>query len=474
MAARAPLGTAFPYLVSTIAAIVVIGVATAGGACTCSKASDPAAADGASSTTRADEDAVGAAREAGEVREPGGLSAPIAAARSENGDVVVAGLDVPAKAIRIQRISAKDEVLTDRTIFADLKWSSESELKMAPAGGGVAVTWRGLRGGKLVRQLLLLGSDLAPKGEPTDVAAASCASHDAIWYTDGKRVHARPWSGKPTRIELPKDKDAALVCGAHRAFALIDDDDGTSVILLGGSGTSDGGASDAGAGASAGAGAGSSPVSLFEEKQFGDDDQRERAEYTSGDDLGVVRLATSGALTLREVRAGAPGPIHKLKTAIPRDDDVVATDASAKIVIIVFTEDVGEKCVAEGGATTASTRVKALRIDRGTFEESIVELSPGGCGREIGPFFTSAVGDAVSVAWVERIPVAGKSRAPIAGLGYRRVPATGPATELARIEQPADALVDAGCDGTRCFAVALARRSGMDAMVPGLARVLRY
>ena len=46
--------------------------------------------------------------------------------------------------------------------------------------------------------------------------------------------------------------------------------------------------------------------------------------------------------------------------------------------------------------------------------------------------------------------------------------------ELVRTEQPSDALVDAGCDGTRCYAVALARRPGMDAMVPGYARVIRY
>jgi hypothetical protein len=190
-----------------------------------------------------------------------------------------------------------------------------------------------------------------------------------------------------------------------------------------------------------------------------------------------VRLGVSGAVTLREVKAGAPGPIHKLKTTIPRDDDVVAVDASPRAVVIVFTEDVGDACpnANDAGSTgAASTRVKALRIDRTTFEESIVELSPGMCGREVGPFFTGALGDTVSVAWVERVPVAGKARAPVAGLAHRVVPAAGPPGELARSDQPADALVDAGCDGARCYAVALARREGMDAMVPGLARVIRY
>lgn len=444
---------------------IAIACGVAGGACTCSKANDSASDASTASSANPTGAGEAAAGDTSAVAEPGGLSAPIAAARSDNGDVVVAGLDVPAKAIRVQRINAKDEVVADRIVFDDLKWSSESELKMAPANGGVAITWRGLRGGKLVRQMLVLGSDLAPKGTPHDVAAASCATREAIWFSDGKRAHARPWIGKETRVELPKEKDAVLVCAAARAFALLDEEDGTSVILLGGG--------DAGA-STGDAGHGSAPISLLEEKQFGDDDQRERAEYTAGDDLGVVRLATSGALTLREVRAGAPGPVHKLKTIIPRDDDVVATDASSKIALIVFTEDASEKCSGEGGVTTASTKVKALRVDRATFEESVVDISPGGCGRELGPFFTSALGDAVSVAWVERIPVAGKPRAPIAGLAHRRVPSAGVPADLIRIDQPADALVDAACDGNRCYAVALARHAGMDAMVPGLARVLRY
>ena len=434
-----------------------------GGACTCSKGSEAGPADAGSTESTPSGGAVTVAAEGGG-GEPGGLSAPIAGARGERGEVVVAGLDVPARAIRVQRISAKDEVLADQTVLTGVAWSSESELKAVPAAGGVAITWRGLRNGKLVRQLLVLGADLAPKGEAIDISAASCATQDALWFTDGKRVHSRPWSGSPTRSDLPKDKDAALVCGLHRAFALLDEDDGTSMVLLGGA--------DAGAGADAGRAA---AMQLLKESDFGEDDQRERAEYTVSDDVGVVRLATSGSLTLREVRDNAPGPLRKLKTIIPRDDDVVAVDATPRMVVVVFTEDVSEGCKSDGGASTSpSTRVRALRIDRTTFEESVVDLSSGGCAREVGPFFTGARGDAVSVSWVERIPVVGQSRAPVAGLAHRLVVFSGQLPDLARIEQPADALVDAGCDGTHCYAVALARRAGMDAMVPGLARVLRY
>jgi len=462
--------------VSVIALLAALG----GGACTCSKSSEPATDDGgananATTTGSASESVASGASGAAGSGEPGGLSAPIGAAHGDHGDVFVAALDVRARAIRVQHISEKDEILADRTVLDGVAWSSESEVRVMPAAAGAAVTWRGLRAGKLVRQLVVVGADLAPIGAPHDVAAASCATRDGIWFTDGKRVHLRPWSGAPARFDLPRDKDAALVCGLHRAFALLDEDDGTSLAIFGGAPLEK---PDAGtpAHAATDGGSGAPPVMrLLNESEFGDDDQRERPEYTVGDDVGVLRLGASGAIALREVRSGAPGPLHKLKTAIGRDDDVVAVDASPRVVVVVFTEDVSDSCAKDGGtATVGSTRVKALRIDRATFEESVVELSPGMCAREVGPFFTGAQGDDVSVAWAERVPIAGQSRAPVAALAHRMVPAVGASPDLARAEEPADALVDAGCDGTRCYAVALARRAGMDAMVPGLAKVIRY
>ena len=382
--------------------------------------------------------------------EPTGLSAPIAAAHAGNGDVVVAGLDVPAKAIRVQRIDAKDVVVTDQVVLTDVAWSTDSDLKLvAHPKDGVAVTWRGLRGGKLVRQLAVLGPDLAPKGEPIEVSSASCATRDAVWSSDGAHAFARAWSGASTKIDLPKDKDASLLCGATRAFAVLDDDGHTSVLPLG---------PDA-----------SRPLTVVRESDFGDDEQRELAEYTVGDDVGFVRLGGSGAVAVRDFTGGSLGPLRKLRSAIPKDDDVVAVDASSKLLVVVYTQDASSTCPA--GDNAGATKVTALRVDRTSLEESTVELSPGRCGHEVGPFFTGVLGDDVSVAWAERSGGAGKARAPITALAHATVTTKG-APSPGRIEQPADALVDAGCDGTRCFAVALARRGTPD--VPGVAKVLRY
>jgi hypothetical protein len=302
------------------------------------------------------------------------------------------------------------------------------------------------------------------------VTAASCATEDALWFTDGRRAFARSWAGKSTRSETFNDSDVSLLCGAHVAYALLDEDDGPTLVSLA--------AGDGGKPKDAGTGR----MRLFDEASFGEDDQRERAEFANGDDVGLVRLGVSGALAVREVRAGTRGPLQKLKTVLPHDDDVVAVDASASVIAVVYTEDLADSCPDAGGSASApallaSTRVMALRIDRTTFEESTHELSPGSCGREVGPFFTGALGDGVAIAWVERVAIPtqpGQARAPIAGLAHRVMPKVGAPPALGHVDEAADALVDAGCDAHGCYAVALTRKPGMDAMVPGVVRVIRY
>ncbi|MBX3223191.1 MAG: hypothetical protein KF795_21950 [Labilithrix sp.] len=397
-----------------------------------------------------------------------GLSAPIAAALGANGEVLVAALDVAARGIRVQRIDAEDRIVADRVALDDVAWSTDADLKLSVhPTEGAALTWRGLRGGKLVRELVVLGGDLAPKGEPVEIAAASCATRDAVWMSDGARATSRPWTGAPVTVDLPKDKDAALLCGPSRAFAVLDEEDGTSLLPLGFAWSSLAGHGDAGA---------ARALTVLRDGDFPDDDQRELAEYVVGDDVGVVRLGASGAVTVREIASGVLGPLRRLKTTIPKDDDVVAVDASAKVLAIVYAEDASSACPpgpAGPGDGVVATKVMVLRVDRESFEETASELAPGRCGYEIGPFFTGAIGDGVSVAWAERTGGAGRARAPVAGLAHAAVGRAGrPA--VARIDAPADAVVDAGCDGRRCYAAALVRREGADAMAPGLVKILRY
>lgn len=375
-----------------------------------------------------------------------GLSAPIAAAYAANGDVIVAGLDANAKAIRVQRINSKDEVVADRAVLPDVEGGSDADLKVAASADGAAFTWRGLRSGKLVRQLVVLTPDLEIKGTPGEVSAASCATNDTLWFSDGAHAVARSWSGASTKVDLPKEKETSLLCSTQRAFAVLEDDDRTSILPLT-------------------VPPKGHPITLVRESEFGEEEQRELAEYAVGEDVGVVRLSTTGSLSVREILGGELGPLHKLSTTIPKDDDVVAVDASARTIAIVYTQDASTSCE---GDNPLSTKVTVLRVDRKTFEESTSELSPGRCGHEVGPFFTGVVGEAVSIAWAERAGGEGRPRAPVVALAHSRIPPAG-TPKLARIDIPAETLVDAMCDGTQCYAVALVRNGER-----GAARVLRY
>jgi hypothetical protein len=445
---------------STDAKMKALGAVAAIASCAyllwrCSTTRDAAGTDGTASPTTSVAHVEPKTAEAA-----AGWSAPLAASHVGD-DVVVAALDLAAKAVRVQRFGPKDDVVAEGIALDDVAWSTDAELKVVACSEGVGVTWRGLRSGNLVRQLVVLGPDLKRRGEVTDVGAASCATGDALWFSDGARVLARPWKGAEARLDLPKGTDAALLCGRHKAFALLEEEETTSLLPLG---------ADAGV-----------SVTVMRERDFGEDEQRELATYTVGDDVGFVRLGMSGALAFREVTPSGLGPLRKLKSALPKDDDVVAVDASPRVAVIVYTEDVSEKHAPTpdsdpalpSDALAVCTKVVALRVDRQTFEESTVELSPGRCGYEVGPFFTGVVGEGVEVSWAERAAAVAAARAPVVGVAHALVAPAG-TPQLSRIEQPSDALADAGCDANGCRLAALIRREGADAMAPGAVKILRY
>ncbi len=132
--------------------------------------------------------------------------------------------------------------------------SGESDLKVVPADKGVASRGAGSGTGR-------------PSGRCSCSAPIS-RRRATSRMSPPRRAPRRTRSGSPTasvctaaagrdrsaRVTSRANRDAALVCGQHRAFALLDEEDGTSVLLLGGGG------SESDAGADAGATAGASPT----------------------------------------------------------------------------------------------------------------------------------------------------------------------------------------------------------------------
>jgi hypothetical protein len=68
------------------------------------------------------------------------------------------------------------------------------------------------------------------------------------------------------------------------------------------------------------------------------------------------------------------------------------------------------------------------------------------------------------------------SLAPVSGFAYRTLDAPPAPSQGAvrRVDLAADDLVPAGCDRSRCYAVALVRPPGADGMQPEAVRVIPY
>ena len=344
--------------------------------------------------------------------EPAVFSAPIAAARAAHQDVV-AGLVAVAGVVRVMGL-ADGKPAWAADVLTGVSWAPDAELHVQPTGdGGVALVWRGPRAGKVGRTLVLLGPRGELRGDPTEVGAAFCATADGLAWIDPRttgptHVLARRLGEPAARevLSVSPDRDPALVCGDHAIAVLGDgDDDLTAAVFVPGGGAKP-------------------PAVVIRDADFGEDEEREHDAYTVGDDVGLVRMGGSGAVALRELpHDGAPTPWRKLKQTISPDDDIVAVDGDAEATLIVFTQDADDAC--PGIGSTAES-VHALRVDRKTGGESVLDLAPADCDRSPGPFWVAAAAPGgPTVAWVERTSKLAPKGAPIAGAALRTIAAGG-------------------------------------------------
>jgi hypothetical protein len=309
--------------------------------------------------------------------------------------------------------------------------------------------------------LVLLGPHGEARGVPLEIGAALCTTADGLAWIDPRatgpaRVLARRWSEASARevVAVAPDRDPALVCGDHAVVVLGDgDDDLTATSFV------------------PGENAAQPPRVASRDGDFGEDEEREHDAYAVGDDLGLVRVAASGSVAVREMpRGGAPGPWRKLKQTIPPDDDVVAVDGDADATFVVFTHDADDAC--PGIGSTAES-VRALRVDRKSGAESVLDLAPADCDRSPGPFWIAPSPGGSTVAWVERAAKAPAKTAAIAAVALRTL-AAGAAIKPRRIDLQADAVADSGCDDAGCSVAALLRPPDADGMQPESIAVFAY
>jgi len=389
---------------------------------------------------------------------PADFSAPLGAVRTPSGDFV-AGLVAAAGIVRVQGAPAGAPSWSSDALRG-VAWVPDAELRMQPAADGVALMWRGQRDGKNGRTLLVLGPRGEARGNPLEIGAAFCTTLDGIAWIDAHatgptRVRARRWSETSPRemVSVSPDRDPSLVCGDHDVFVLGDgDDDLTATAFVPGDASPQ------------------PPTAAIRDSDFGDDDEREHDAYSIGDDLGLVRIGSSGALAIREVpRGGTPTAWRKLKHAVSGDDDVVAVDGDATAILVVFTHDAADTCP---GVGSTAEGVKALRIDRKSGDEALYDLAAPDCDRSRGPFWIAAAPGSPVVAWVERGATLAPGAPPIAGVGFRVMRPD--ATAAGRVDLKADVVADAGCNASGCAVAALLRPPDTDGKQPGPIRVFGY
>jgi hypothetical protein len=402
------------------------------------------------------------------------FSRPIAAAVTPGGVTIVAGLVVDKKAIAVTALAADGTTRWTHELISGVTWTANATLAVFPSTSGAFVVWRGVRDGTegtVGGAIDLAGASI---GELFPVGAAACATESAAaWVDRGLKgtwlAKTRPLvaSAPSLAVPIPEDRNPVLVCGAHRLFALGEGDDDVTMTTWEG-------------------GTRSLPVRIMEDVEFGSDEERGHEVYATGDILGIVRVGSSGRVAAREVDAstGHRGAWHRLPERLAEADDVALVDVDAHQAILAFTSDAGDA----GGAT----RVRALVWSRDGSRDVSYDLAPPDASRVRGPFWSGAVkggipGGGIVVAWAERserdrtspaspergLHLDDAAEPPIIGMSYR-VASTDQLGELGHVSQAMDDLVDAGCDETRCYAVALARASGEDGGQPETVRVIPY
>lgn len=410
------------------------------------------------------------------------FSAPIAEVRN-HGEDVVAALVASRGVVQLLGVSG-GHTRWSADALSGVAWAPDADITLQAAPDGLALVWRGLRNGKLGRTLVLLGPHGEPKGDPVDVGAAFCVTNAGVAWIAQSGTHAgearidagasgsrggsggparpmgpagvmvRGWSEAAARAvgSVPSDRVPGLACGDHDVIVLGDGDDDLTAATI-----------------TPGDAALHAPTLAVRASDFGDDDEREHDVYTVGDDLGIVRFASEGGVAWREVpRGGTPGSWHRLKHIVPPDDDIVAVDGDADATVIVYTHDAESACPGVGSTAVA---VRALRVGRKGGDESVIDLAPPDCDRSPGPFWVASTPSGQAVGWIDRRAKAATGPA-IAGASVRRVGAGG--GPLRRIEQPADAFEDGGCDEQGCSLAALLRPEGADGMSPEALSVIAY
>lgn len=381
-----------------------------------------------------------------------GLSLPIAAAHQKTGEIVAAGLSAKERAVAVVVFDASGKSVARTRVLEDVKWTADADLRVYDVGDAALVVWHGNVGGKFEARAVRVSRKGEPLGESFAMDVPSCALDDGVAWSESQpsgaaRIRSKIWkAGVAVDDRTPTFEDPFVVaCGAKRVFALVQPEGKPPFVQM--------------------SGGGEPPRVLHHFAATNEaEDAPDPFAFTTGDEVGVVRVGEGGAFVVGFGSPTTPFTVHKeFSERIHTEDDVVAVDADAKRVAIVFTREEDARCdPKEGGATTVSV----IDVDRVGMRDTLVELAPSTCGRDFAPFWTGTTANGLVVSWAERNRRAAKTSAPITAI-FSRSLASPPGTPARRQAIAADGVADAGCDATKCYTVALLRAPSGDVLDPG-------
>lgn len=288
---------------------------------------------------------------------------------------------------------------------------------------------------------------------PEPHTASLCALEDRLLgVVSGEVPRLRAWSfvgGEPaTVVDLKESGATSLYCGTTRAYLLVENGKSRSLFAIDREGFR-------------------GPTHLD-----GQDEERGLTFATEEDTLWIGKLDFSGHPTLRRwpATSAAPEPWILLEERIEEGSSldlmVIRSGTAPLAALVIEHHSDGADCKnGENFHTVAELLV--FDLTKRSPIRSKMRLDSWLCGAEAGPFGGGASDRGIVVTWLQGVGSScAKQGARYGGLAFLEVPLEG-AVRSGKVEIPSLALLDLGCEGGSCGAVALPRGEGGECWASG-------
>ncbi len=380
---------------------------------------------------------------------PRALGSPWSAARLAD-DWLAAGIPREGSGLLVLRGDAGG-VKDDLALASSPELGRLASLDLVTSKGGIAIHAEDRNGkGALWRAASWEGLRSAA---PEPHAAALCALEDRLLgVVNGPPPQLRSWSfagGEPAAVaELKESGATSLYCGVTRAYLLVDDGKSRRLFAADAQGLR-------------------GPASLD-----GKDEERGLTFATEQDTLWIGKLDASGRPALRRwpAASAAPEPWITLDERVEEGSSldlmVVRPGSPALAALVIDRHTEAEDCKnGENFHTVAELLV--FDLEKRSMVRGKARLDSWLCGAEAGPFGGGASDRGFVVTWPRGVGAScARQGARNGGLAFLEAPAEG-AARGGKVDVPSQDLLDLGCEGGKCGAVALPRGDGAECWESG-------